>query len=724
VTKEALIGALINRLNPALKQETLRSLRGIGLHAAMASSDRLLCLHCYETIANRSVYLEIHLASCDKTPRDERIVFAARVENSKSLQSRLGHAKLSQVLALAQEARPPVTPRFELQGRSAVCSPPQPAPVLTNSTYSPFPVGDVRRGSDRSLTEAQLYRFESRLSTFFFKKNLPFELLADKELRDILNDLNTTYNRCSMLKGYRIRNKYLNDAYMNVKATTTSLLQASKSVCLLMDGWSSIRRKHYLNIVVSTPRPIFIEVVPTGSASVTAQLQCHEISDSIRRHGLDIDGFCSDHASVMKSTWKLLKQAQPTLICYGCAAHAIQSLGKSIASLDIFKDMLGKANKIIVYFRTHTQNLGLATLNEAQVSIYGEERALVQATETRWHASHDSAASLTKSKQSLLDIVNSEAWRRSKDSSKQELNTIINDYDNFWDQLEEYTKLTAPIKLIIHFLESDRSNLSDVLAGFLALSAHFRSSLSSADLLAGLHARARKALLACHLVAFLLNPKYVVAVNIPNYEACQLVTSLCIEMFPTMGMQTVAYEASDYFDAVNEHNSYPHLVSFWRAEHTRLLTPDRWWSTMNNKFPNLRRVADKLLQFPASAAATERVWSAAGDILGTKRTRLLSSALDKLLFIRCNSQLSEDVPNEYTAPKELQQLLDAIDRDIGPFIQHLIRVFPLASHTSLRCDDLCVFFSRLTVLLCCSSLRAVQLQLTRKQVKNPVMSSS
>ena len=63
-----------------------------------------------------------------------------------------------------------------------------------------------------------------------------------------------------------------------------------------------------------------------------------------------------------------------------------------------------------------------------------------------------------------------------------------------------------------------------------------------------------------------------------------------------------------------------------------------WWKNHSSTFPNLARLAKKILSIPASSASSERNFSTAGSVITEKRTRLSPNNVDAILFIHdCKS---------------------------------------------------------------------------------------
>ena len=57
-----------------------------------------------------------------------------------------------------------------------------------------------------------------------------------------------------------------------------------------------------------------------------------------------------------------------------------------------------------------------------------------------------------------------------------------------------------------------------------------------------------------------------------------------------------------------------------------------WWCRHPFAYPTLARLAKKYLAIPASSAASERVFSAAGNAVTKKRSKLQDDPVDALVF--------------------------------------------------------------------------------------------
>ena len=64
----------------------------------------------------------------------------------------------------------------------------------------------------------------------------------------------------------------------------------------------------------------------------------------------------------------------------------------------------------------------------------------------------------------------------------------------------------------------------------------------------------------------------------------------------------------------------------------------QWWKGQEKSLPRLARLARRLLCVPASSAASERAFSAAGCTITQRRTALDPDTVDKILFMKSNKQ--------------------------------------------------------------------------------------
>ena len=62
----------------------------------------------------------------------------------------------------------------------------------------------------------------------------------------------------------------------------------------------------------------------------------------------------------------------------------------------------------------------------------------------------------------------------------------------------------------------------------------------------------------------------------------------------------------------------------------------KWWKSNSTRYPLLQLAARHVLAIPATQATSERLFSAAGNIVTSNRSKLLPENIEKLCFLHVN----------------------------------------------------------------------------------------
>lgn len=87
---------------------------------------------------------------------------------------------------------------------------------------------------------------------------------------------------------------------------------------------------------------------------------------------------------------------------------------------------------------------------------------------------------------------------------------------------------------------------------------------------------------------------------------------------------SIATQISKYFDAIQDSDIDNALVL---------------WAKYNDRFPQLYKLALKVLSVPATSAPMERVFSQGGLMMRPHRARLGHKMLQSFIFLKCNQTL-------------------------------------------------------------------------------------
>lgn len=94
--------------------------------------------------------------------------------------------------------------------------------------------------------------------------------------------------------------------------------------------------------------------------------------------------------------------------------------------------------------------------------------------------------------------------------------------------------------------------------------------------------------------------------------------------------------AQEKSGADNERVRNEVLMYFGEQCIARDKSPLQWWKENAARFPNLAVLAKSYLSVPATSTPSERLFSAAGNIVIKKRASLTSEHVDMLTFLHSN----------------------------------------------------------------------------------------
>lgn len=142
----------------------------------------------------------------------------------------------------------------------------------------------------------------------------------------------------------------------------------SKSLILMIDGWSNVRNDPILAISLhkgtkgtkstKDTKSFLFNAYDSGSGKKTAK-KCSEVVEAAikqceEKYDAKIFAVVTDNENKMSKMWQILKEKQSKLIAYGCSAHLLNLVEKDVTPQTI----LHKIIKIQKYFRNVHQAHG------------------------------------------------------------------------------------------------------------------------------------------------------------------------------------------------------------------------------------------------------------------------------------------------------------------------------------------------------------------------------
>lgn len=205
--------------------------------------DRIVkCKHCFSVIArNNKDRWRSHLSNCDSVPEDKK----------RSL-------KLKRTASLAfVETQSSI---LESVGDSSIkTSTPLGSSKLVHTNISQW-VDRVNSADDEKLD--QLF------ANIFYQTGVPVRLAYHDSLRQFVRRLRPAYELPS---SKRIAGALLIKAHLDLSKKINEVLDDAKYLHIVSDGWSSLRRDHYVNFIAvlnnNEMKPILLQTINTDEES-------------------------------------------------------------------------------------------------------------------------------------------------------------------------------------------------------------------------------------------------------------------------------------------------------------------------------------------------------------------------------------------------------------------------------------------------------------------------
>ena len=112
---------------------------------------------------------------------------------------------------------------------------------------------------------------------------------------------------------FKLSTKLLDTEYISGTDFFRGKIDAATTLGIMTDGWTDIRGRSIVNIIFTTPEPVFYKSLRTKTSSHTGEYIAEVLSDAIEKVGSNKVMFLvTDNASNMQKAWQLLKVSTST----------------------------------------------------------------------------------------------------------------------------------------------------------------------------------------------------------------------------------------------------------------------------------------------------------------------------------------------------------------------------------------------------------------------------
>lgn len=489
------------------------------------------------------------------------------------------------------------------------------------------------------ITPEQNKAIDVLLSRAIYATSAPLHLVDNPYWIDFFKALRPAYKPPTR---YNISNKLLDDEVSRITDQNTICIADSKVLGIMCDGWTNVRNESIVNIVVTTPKPIFYKSLSTGVQRHSGEYLADLIISVIEELGpRKVFGVVTDNAKNMKKAWGIISKKYPHITTYGCVAHGLNLLINDIINLDSFKEIIEDGKEVINNIRRGHITKAIFEQKRKEANN-ANSMALALPVVTRWGSVVHFLKSLLVNKQIIRSMNVDEAIEKDiKLNVKKTISSPI-----FWKKIEHFYCLMSPVAKWIEKIESDSPQLSVVPIIFSELKKSFEDTLKSNSILKSNEKHIMEALAnrkefcvgKIHKAANILNPKFLgKTFNSDDHEdAVQFIYQLAKQMISLEIDARKVISDFTHFKSKTEQFS-KHKEYLWvAAEDTSAID---WWAAFCSD-TELSKIAVKLLSLPATSAAVERTFSIYKDVHSTKRNKLLNERASNLVFIKHNLQVN------------------------------------------------------------------------------------
>ncbi|KAH6559555.1 hypothetical protein KP509_1Z004700 [Ceratopteris richardii] len=226
---------------------------------------------------------------------------------------------------------------------------------------------------------------------------------------------------------------------------------------ILSDGWSDIRRRHIINIMVSSCIGIyFLRAVDCSSVGtrITGEFIFEHIKSAIEEVGREnVVQVITDNASNCKRMGELIESEYPSIVWTPCTTHCIDLLFEDIGKLPWVEPIISDAKQIITFIRKNHHALSIFRSNS--------EKELVRISDTRFGYIFYVLTRLYESMHSLRLTIIDTRWNAMPMAQSERAKYVqckVLDMD-FWAEIQNLIPVLKCIHIALRVVDMEGSTL-------------------------------------------------------------------------------------------------------------------------------------------------------------------------------------------------------------------------------------------------------------------------
>lgn len=492
--------------------------------------------------------------------------------------------------------------------------------------------------SQESMDQADM-----AVARFMYDAGIPFSASNSYCFQQMADAIAAAGPGYKMPSYHSLRGKLLNRSVQDAGKLCEELRKSWEvtGCSVMVDRWTDKTGRTVINFYVYCPKgTMFLKSVDASDITDSSEALLDLFDSVVQEVGSkNIVNFVTDTTPSYLAAGKLLMDKYKTFFWSACAAHCIDSMFEEIGKMDEVKEVLVKAKQITQFIYNNAWVLNLLRKRTGG-------RDIVQLAIRRFASNFLTLQSIVSLKGPLHLMFTSNTWTQSAFSKQRagiEVVEIITD-PLFWSMSDRILKVAKPLLTVLHLTDcEERPSIGYIYDAMEKAKKSIIVAFNNKESLYLLYFKVIDRIWQeefhspLHAAAYYLNPSIFYNPSFSTNKVIQKGLLDCIETLePNLTAQvTITRHINFYEDAVGD---FSRPVALRGRES---LTPATWWSLYAADYPDLQRLAVRILSQTCSVIRCERSWSMFERIHSKRRNRLEHQRLNDLIFVHYNSRLQE-----------------------------------------------------------------------------------
>ncbi|KAH9686850.1 BED-type domain-containing protein [Citrus sinensis] len=523
-------------------------------------------------------------------------------------------------------------------------------------------------------SQESIYEADMAVARFMYDAGLQFTAANSYFFQQMADAIAAVGPGYRMPSYHALRNKLLNRVVQDAGAYCDELKKTWEvtGCSVLVDRWTERAARTVINFFVYCPKGImFLKSVDASGITKSAEALSNLFDSVVQEVGAkNIVNFVTDTSPNYRAAGKLLMDKYKTFFCSTCGVQCIDAMLEDISRIDEVSEVLAKAKRITQFVYNNGKVLNLMRKKTGG-------RDILQLAVTRFASIFLTLENIVSLKDHLHQMFTGAAWMQSsfcKQRAGLQVAEIVVD-PFFWSLCEQTLRVSKPLVSILQLMDCEQRPYvgyiydamekakKSIIAAFDNKEPDFMPYLNVIDQWQeDFHS-------PLHAAAYFLNPSVFYSPSFSSNKVIQKGLLDCIEILElnVSAQVTITSQINFYEEAVGD---FGRPVALRGRES---LAPATWWSLYAADYPELQRLAVRILSQTCSVTRCGRNWAMFERIHSKKRNRLEHQRLNDLIFLHNNLHLQQRKTEAVKARSTRGTLdpicLEAVDANIGDWVE-------------------------------------------------------